>query len=136
MDRDLTFAESPTELDLSTLTRAIDRGEREPCDYRLAYGLSAGADEYLARVDKLTDRLPRESPLFGRRAGDNWYWVVRTESWSTMSFVRCFSSKPNLYLQTIDQIRGSSSGEDVDGGELSREKGERGATTIAQNGIK
>lgn len=60
---DPTFAESPTELDLSTLTSAIDRGEREG-DYRLAYGLSA--DEYLARVDKLTDRLLRESPPFGR----------------------------------------------------------------------
>lgn len=72
---DPTFTNSPTELDLSTLNRAIEHGE-ETGDYRLAHGLSA--DEYRARVGQLADRLPQSRP-FGRRAGHNGYWVASVE---------------------------------------------------------
>ncbi|KAJ5381494.1 uncharacterized protein N7496_003922 [Penicillium cataractarum] len=106
---DPTFTNSPTELDLSTLKRAIEHGE-ETGDYRLAHGLST--DEYRARVGQLADRLPRSRP-FGRRPGRNGYWVASVELGDLRALVQNFDSSPNLYLQTVGHIRGSSLGKNV-----------------------
>ncbi|OOQ88844.1 hypothetical protein PEBR_11696 [Penicillium brasilianum] len=95
------FLDSPMQVDLDVLTKAIERGEGDG-DCRLAHGLSV--EQYKARLDKAVRRLPHPLPD-GLRPIDNVYWRTRRMLDKVESILQKYSTPPRLYLQTAEQMR-------------------------------